>query len=322
MTEVTTEATHWEQDVMKTLAHDYIKEKRRRRRWGIFFKLLFFVWLLMVALALFPKKATIVDNRTAPHAALIDIKGTIFAKGDNRADNIAASLQQAYKDEGTKGIILRINSPGGSPVQADYIYREIIRLRHKHPQVKVYAVCVDVCASAAYYIAAATDTIYANPSSIVGSIGVLYNGFGFNNAMQKLGIERRLITAGKNKGFLDPFSASSAEQEATLKNMLQIVHQQFIESVKKGRGKRLKDNPNLFSGLFWTGLQAKQMGLIDDFGSAGSVARQVIKTNKIIDYTKKPNYFERMAKRFGSLMGHQLKTSLGITDSPIVEQAF
>ena len=202
---------------------------------------------------------------------------------------------------------MRINSPGGSPVQANYLYNEIRRLRVKYPKIKVYAVCTDLCASAAYYIASAADDIYADPASLVGSIGVIYNGFGFTGALQKLGIERRLLTAGKYKGFMDPFSPMNSVEKQKLKKILDLVHQQFIQSVRKGRGKRLLNNPDLFTGLFWTGEQAKQMGLIDAFGSPGQVVRDVIKTKHVVNYTVKQNLFTQL---MGGLSNH-LNQSIG-----------
>ena len=248
-----------------------------------------------------------------PHTALININGPIFSSSPTNADSIATSLRAAFKDKHTQGIILRINSPGGSPVQADYVFNEILRLRAKHPKIKVYAVCTDICASGAYYIAAAADDIYANPASLVGSIGVVYNGFGFVDTLQKLGIQRRLITAGAHKGFLDPFSPLKSTEKVFAQNMLNDIHNQFIESVKKGRGKRLIITAETFSGLVWPGNQAKKMGLIDGFASAGSVARDIIKNDNIVDYTVRPNYFERIAKHFGSAISSEAVKLLGLT---------
>ena len=248
-----------------------------------------------------------------PHVGLIDIKGAIMAGMAGSADNLAKSIQQAYKSKGTKAVVLRINSPGGSPVQADYMFNTINYYKKKYPKIKVYAVCVDACTSAAYYIASAADEIYANPSSIVGSIGVLYNGFGFVDGMHKLGIERRLITAGRNKNFLDPFSPVEEKQQEMLKNMLGIIHKQFEESVVEGRGSRLKVNDETFSGLFWTGVQAKSMGLIDGFASSGEVVRNIVKLDDTIDYTVKPNYLEKFAKNIGLAMSEHMMSAMGFT---------
>lgn len=307
-------------NLMEQIALEYVHEQRRKRQWGIFFKSVFALIALLSVLSLFFIGPASPDL-SKPHTALIDINGVIMDSSKASADNIAQSLHHAYKDKGTKGIILRINSPGGSPVQASYIFNEIRRQKKKHPDIKVYAVCVDVCASAAYYIAAAADDIYADPSSIVGSIGVLYNGFGFTGTMEKLGVERRLITAGKNKGFMDPFSPIKAGQKELLDNMLESVHADFINSVKEGRGKRLKQDPVIFSGLFWSGRKAKDLGLVDQFGSTGMVARDVIKEDKIIDYTMEENFFERVAKKFGAELPIHIGDKLGLrSQSPVLEQ--
>lgn len=311
--------SNWDNDVFKHLATDYIKEKKRKRRWGIFFKLAFLILFILLITLIYSNNHSD-NNANKPHAALIDIRGPIFAGNGNDADNIAKGLNLAFEDKNTKGVVLRINSPGGSPVQADYIYNEIVRLRKEHPKIKVYAVCTDSCASAAYYIAAAADDIYANPASIVGSIGVLYDGFGFTGAMQKLGVDRRLITAGKNKGFLDPFSPLKPQEEVTLRGMLDQIHLQFEEKVKEGRGNRLKNDPDLFSGLFWTGANAKKLGLIDGFGSPGYVIREVIKVKYTHNYTVKPSYFERFTKQFSTAFSNVLLSKMGIGDSAIVSQ--
>ena len=297
------------QELFAQLADDYLKENKRKRRWGIFFKILFFIWLFGFLYTVFPT-STIKENISQPHSALIDIRGTIFDKSSASADNITKGLRKAYADSGTKGIILRINSPGGSPVQASYIYNEIRRLKKLHPKIKVYAVCTDACASAAYFIAAAADEIYANPSSLVGSIGVLYDGFGFVGTLDKLGVQRRLMTAGKNKGFMDPFSPVDASQKQKLQDMLDSIHNDFQQSVITGRGKRLIQSPDIFSGLFWTGTQAKKLGLIDGFASAGKVARDFIKQEKVVDYTETPNYFERFARQFGESISGEIFTQM------------
>ncbi|MBS0357773.1 MAG: S49 family peptidase [Proteobacteria bacterium] len=301
----------WEAKLIQQLATDYLKEKKRKRRWSIFFKLAFIILFVWLVFAFYKNDQEGNEKTNKPHVALIDIFGPIEDEADT-ADNAARSLREAFKDKLTVGIILRINSPGGSPVQADYVFNEITRLRKLYPKTKVYAVCTDLCASAAYYIAAAADEIYANPASLVGSIGVLYNGFGFVDILQKVGVERRLITAGKNKGFMDPFSPLEPEQKQIMQSMLDSVHTQFEDRVMQGRGTRLKVTPEIFSGLFWTGTRAKELGLIDGFGSAGSVARDVIKNSNIIDYTVKPNVLERFANRLGTSMSSELAAQLGL----------
>jgi len=289
-----------EKETLEKLLFEQVREQKRRRRWGIFFKITYLAVLAFLLISLFTTKKIPTTDISKPHAALVDIRGAIFDSSDANADNIAKGLRRAFQDKLTKGVILRINSPGGSPVQAAYIYDEIIRLRALHPEIKIYSVCTDLCASAAYYIAAATDEIYANPNSLVGSIGVLFNGFGAVDAIKKIGVERRLYTAGKHKGFMDPFSPETSDDIQHTRHMLNQVHTEFIKSVKKGRGKRLQANPDIFSGWIWAGQEAKRLGLIDHFGSAGLIARDVIKTDNIVDYTVKPNYLEQFAKRFGA----------------------
>jgi protease-4 len=246
------------------------------------------------------------------HTALIDVEGVIAATTEASADNIVTGLRNAYKDDNTAGIILRINSPGGSPVQAGYINDEILRLREKHPDIPVYAVIADICASGGYYIAVAADRIYADKASMVGSIGVLFNGFGFVDAIDKLGVERRLVTAGEHKGFLDPFQPMKEEDRQHLENMLGNIHQQFIDVVRRGRGDKLQENDKLFSGYVWTGEQGIEMGLVDELGSSGFVAREVIKQERIKDFTYRPTYFERLADRIGNAMANTMMDSLGL----------
>ena len=280
---------------------EYIKEQRRKRRWGIFFKLFILGLLIALFLSFCTDQGDHKILRDEPHTALISLEGEIMANGPVDANKVVGALRMAMKDPGTKGVILRINSPGGSPVQSDYIYTEIMRLRHQYPNVPVYAVCTEICASGAYYIAAAAKDIYANPASMVGSIGVIMKGFGFTDAMKKVGVTQRTIIAGKYKDFMDPFAPQDPAETQLAQNMVDIVHEQFIAAVEAGRGARLqKDNPDIFSGLIWTGAQAKKLGLIDGYGSAGFVARDVIKEDKIVDYTIKPNPFERFADRIGA----------------------
>jgi protease-4 len=289
---------HWERRVIEKLATDALKEQRRARRWGIFFKLLAFAYVtfLIVMLMDFWPGA----DAAARHTALVEIEGVIESKGGASADNITGALQNAYKDKNTQGVVLRINSPGGSPVQAGIIYDEIRRLRAKYPDIPTYAVVEDVCASGGYYIAAAADKIFVDKASIVGSIGVRMDQFGFVEAIDKLGITRRSITSGENKAFLDPFLPLESKQVAHAKDMLDQIHRQFIDVVKKGRGNRLKETPELFSGLFWTGEKSIELGLADALGSLDTVARDVVKAEIIVDYTQKANLAERLAKRFGA----------------------
>ncbi|MGH8761905.1 MAG: S49 family peptidase, partial [Nitrosospira sp.] len=236
------------------------------------------------------------------HTALVELRGVISPDSVSSADNINAGLQHAFKDEKTRGVILRINSPGGSPVQAGYINDEIRRLRAEYPDIPLYAVVEDICASGGYYVAAAADKIYVDKASVIGSIGVLMNGFGFTGAMEKLGVDRRLITAGKNKGFLDPFSPPNPEQEEHAREILSDVHQQFIHVVQQGRGKRLKEAPEIFSGIVWTGQKSIDLGLADAIGSAEYVAREIIKAEHIVDYTTREGFAERFARRFGAVV--------------------
>src|SRR2546425_3369822 len=292
---------NWEREVIEKLALAALKEQRRSRRWGIFFKLLGFAYLTLLLLIALDWRAQ--DGFTAgKHTALVDIVGVIDPKGDASADRVTAALQGAFKDKNTQGVVLRINSPGGSPVQAGIIYDEIRRLRGVYPNVPMYAVVEDICASGGYYIAAAADKIYVDKASIVGSIGVIMDGWGFTGTMEKLGVERRVLVSGENKAFLDPFSPIDEKQRKHAQSMLDDIHKQFIDVVRKGRGKRLKESSDLFSGLLWTGARSVELGLSDGFGSVDFVAREVIKAEDIFDYTKKQDFTERFAKRFGAAM--------------------
>lgn len=299
--------SHWERQVLEKIALDGVVEQRRRRRWGIFFKLLGFAYLAVVLGAVFEwggGSEKLVDGHR--HTALVRLEGVISPKSDASAENILGALQSAFEDKGTVGVVLSINSPGGSPVQSGMINDEIRRLRKKHTDIPLYVVVEDVCASGGYYVAAAADNIYVDKASIVGSIGVLMDGFGFTGTMDKLGVERRLVTAGENKAFLDPFSPQSAAQKKYAQSMLDEVHQQFIAVVKQGRGKRLKDNPDLFTGLVWSGAKSVELGLADGYGTVESVARDVLKAEEIRDYTVKPNFAEKFAQKFGANMGTSL----------------
>ncbi|MFY9259298.1 MAG: S49 family peptidase [Gallionella sp.] len=295
---------NWERDVLEKLALSAVTEQRRARRWSVFFKFLFFGYfsfLLFVLLGgmeeLEKKESTLGEGK---HTALVDMQGVIAAGAAASADNLIPSLQDAFKDKNTKGVILRINSPGGSPVQAGQINDEIRRLRGKYPSIPLYVVVEDICASGGYYVAVAADKIYVDKASLIGSIGVLMDGFGFTGTMEKLGVERRLVTAGTNKGFLDPFSVTNPAQQEYAKQMLADIHQQFIDVVKKGRGTRLKETEDTFSGLIWNGQKGVEMGLADGFGSVESIARDMIKAEDIVDFTVKEGFADRLAKRFGA----------------------
>lgn len=291
-----------------------VQEQRRARRWGIFFKLLTFIYLF-VALALFSPVMDFQKQaaRSESHTALIEIRGMIADQEEASADNVVSSLRAAFEDTKTKGVILRINSPGGSPVQSSYIYNEVRRLRGEHPDIKVYAVITDLGASGAYYIASSADQIYADKSSLVGSIGVTASGFGFVGVMEKLGVDRRIYTSGQHKAFLDPFQPQKEDETAFWQNVLDTTHRQFIDSVKQGRGERLKveGHPELFSGLIWSGEQALELGLIDAYGNASQVARDVIGEKQIVDYTVQDNPFDRFAKRIGASVAENLAVWMG-----------
>ena len=288
----------WERRTLEKLVFASLEEQKARRRWGILFKVLGFAYLLVVLVALVDWGSE--TSHQERHTALIDLNGIIQAKGSANAERMIESLQSAFKEKNVAGVVLRINSPGGSPVQAGLINDEIRRLRTKHPDTPLYAVVEDVCASGGYFVAVAADRIFVNKASIVGSIGVLMDGFGFTGTMEKLGVDRRLLTAGDNKGFLDPFSPLNSRQTEHAQMMLNDIHQQFIDVVKAGRGDRLRETPDMFSGLMWTGDQSVKLGLADDFGSVDSVAREVIKAEKVLDYTVKENIAERFAKRLGA----------------------
>lgn len=316
---------NWERDLLNRLAFATLNEQRRARRWRIFFMLLLFIYLFIIYwVTLNPDWYQSILNEdfdTASgnkHTALVEVDGVIAADTEANADTVVSGLRQAFKDKNTAGVILRINSPGGSPVQAGYINDEIRRLRTENPDIPIYAVATDLCASGGYYIAAAADEIYADKATVIGSIGVLMNGFGFVEAMEKLGIERRLLTAGEHKGFLDPFSPMKEKDIKHIKSVLNDIHEQFIKQVKLGREKSLKEagklellnNPELFSGLVWTGEQAMELGLVDALGSSSYVAREIIQAEKIKDFTLKPTYLDRFAERLGAAMARTLSQYL------------
>ena len=294
-------AAGWERATLEKLAFASLEEQKSSRRWKTFVRLAwlgFFitlVWLVM-------HRGSAPNSVTSPHTAVVEIRGEISEGSDASAEFVNSALRAAFEDEGARAVVLLINSPGGSPVQAGIINDEIARLKKKHNK-PVYAVVEESCASAAYYIAVAADQIYVDKASIVGSIGVLMDGFGFTGLMDKLGIERRLMTAGENKGFLDPFSAQTKTQRAHAQAMLDQIHQQFIGVVRKGRGDRLKETPELFSGLFWNGQRAVELGLADGLGSLDYVARDIVKAEDLVDYTQRDNVAERLVKRFGASVG-------------------
>ena len=302
----------WERRIIEKLALESLAEQKRRRRWGIFFKILGFAYLtfLIVALGDWGDTAEKLGDGKR-HTALIQLNGVIKSTGEASAEKITEALQAAFKDSGTQGVVLRINSPGGSPVQSGIINDEIRRLRSKHPEIPLYAVVEDVCASGGYYVAAAADKIFVDKASIVGSIGVLMDGFGFTGTMDKLGVERRLLTAGENKGFLDPFSPQDAQHREHAQILLDDIHKQFIDVVRKGRGKRLKESPELFTGLMWTGAKSIELGLADELGSIEYVAREVIKAEDIRDYTMRASLTERFARQFGTDVAESIMNAVG-----------
>lgn len=292
----------WEREIVEKLAFAAINEQRRTRRWGIFFKSILFLYLLAVfGMLMYPKIKS--DVGGIGHTAVIDVVGVIAEDQSANADSIIQSLRDAVKDKHTKGIILHANSPGGSPVQSSYVYEEIKAIKKEHPALPIYAVVSDICASGCYFIASATDKIFVNPSSLIGSIGVIMDGFGFVDVMQKLGVERRLITAGAHKAMLDPFSASRADEKQFMQGLIDQVHQQFIAAVKGGRGDRLKETPDTFSGLVWTGEESIKSGIADAVGTQDSVAKS-IGAEKLVDFTEQGRLMDRLAGKLGASFGH------------------
>jgi protease-4 len=309
----------WSRNIVEKLATDALKERRRTRRWGIFFKLLTFAYLAVLLVLLVPSKWSEGTMGSAePHTALVKLDGLIAPGEKASADKVVTGLRDAFEDENTEAVILRINSPGGSPVQSSYMHKEIIRLREKHPDIPLYAVVSDVCASGGYYVASAADAIYVNESSLIGSIGVLVNGFGFVDAMEELGVERRLITAGQHKGILDPFSPLDSFDEAHVEKLVAELHQTFIDAVKTGRGDKLKGTDEvLFSGLFWNGIEGIELGLADGIGSSSFVAREVVGAEEIVDFTSSEDPLLRLVDRLGASIGRTLARSVGI-DWPVL----
>jgi protease IV len=292
---------NWERHTLEKLAFASLTEQKLARRWRVFVRLSWLAFAIVIAWLTLSKSAPGTD-KSLPHTAVIEIKGEIASGGEVSAEMVVESMRAALDDDGAQAVVLLINSPGGSPVQAGIINDEIIRLKAKHKK-PIYAVVEETCASAAYYIAAGADKIFVDKASIVGSIGVLMDGFGFTGLMDKVGVERRLLTAGDNKGFLDPYSPQTDKQREFAQTMLNQIHKQFIDVVKAGRGDRLKETPEIFSGLFWTGQQAVEMGLADQLGNLDYVAREVVKAEDVINYTRRENVAERLAKRFGAAIG-------------------
>ena len=302
---------------LKDIAMEGIKEQRRARRWGIFFKLFFVVYALVALLAILGTGASKEKLNTASEVtAVVDFNGVIMDGGEINAETILPSLKEAFENEKTKGILLRINSPGGSPVQAGIINDEIRRLKALHKDIPVYAVVSDICASGGYYIAVAADKIYADKASIVGSIGVRMDNFGVVGLMEKLGVQRRLYTAGANKGMLDPFLPENPAQVQHVQTMLNATHQQFIDVVKQGRGERLQNNPDIFSGLFWTGEEALKLGLIDALGSDTYVAREIIKAEDMVNFTSEKDIFERLSEKVETSVSATLRSWVVETSAP------
>ncbi len=294
----------WEREVIEKLALAAVTEQTRARRWGIFFKSLMFLYLIaLFAVAMYPKISQDFGVDSKDHTAVIDVVGMIAEGKEANADSIIESLRNAVKNEHTKGIILHANSPGGSPVQSSYVYEEIRKIKKEHPSLPVYAVVSDICASGCYFIVSASDKIFVNPSSLVGSIGVLMDGFGFVDVMQKLGVERRLFTAGAHKAMLDPFSPSKEDETYYVQSLLNQVHQQFIGAVKAGRGDRLKENPELFSGLVWTGEEGVKLGIVDAVGNQDYVAKELIGAETLVDFSRQEHLLDKIAGKLGASFG-------------------
>jgi len=298
---------NWERDVIEKLALAAVTEQTRARRWSVFFKSLMFVYLIaLFVVAMYPKLKQDMGVDGKGHTAVIDVVGVIAENKDATAENIIESLRNAVKDKNTKGIILHANSPGGSPVQSSYVYDEIRKIKKDHPDLPIYAVVSDICASGCYYIASASDKIFVNQASLVGSIGVLMDGFGFVDIMEKMGVERRLLTAGAHKAMLDPFSPPKEEETRYMQGLLDQVHQQFIGAVKAGRGDRLKETPEMFSGLVWTGEEGVKLGIADAFGSDDYVAREIIGAEELVDFTREERLLDRLAGKLGATFGQAI----------------
>ena len=301
----------WERSLLEKVALAAVKEQTTARRWGIFFKSLFFIYMFAIlGINVYPKIKSNLGGDDKYHTAVIDISGAIAEDKEANAADIIDSLRDAVKDDQTKGIILHANSPGGSPVQSNYVYEEIRNIKKAHPELPIYAVVSDICASGCYYIASASDKIFVNPSSLIGSIGVIMDGFGFVDVMQKLGVERRLLTAGAHKAMLDPFSPPKADETQFMQSLINQVHQQFISAVKNGRGDRLKETPDMFSGLVWTGEESIKLGISDAYGNDDAVAKNIIGAEKLLNFTQQKSFLDKMSGKFGASFGHALGSLL------------
>ncbi len=301
----------WEKEVIEKIALAAVTEQRRARRWGVFFKSLLFIYLFsLLLIGLYPRFEKGLGDSSNSHTAVIDISGLIAENQDASANAIIKGIRKAVEDKGTKGIILHMNTPGGTPVQADYVYEEIKRTKEKNPELPIYAVVSDICASGCYYIAAAADEIYVSQASIIGSIGVLMESFGFVDMMQKLGVERRLLIAGSHKAILDPFSPANPEEIQHMQVLLDQVHQQFIEAVREGRGDRLKETPDMFSGLVWTGADSLKLGLADGLGNDDYVAREIIGEKNLVNFTYQERFIDRLAGKLGTSFGQAIGSQI------------
>lgn len=306
---MSTNDTNWEKTALENLLNENVKERQSNRRWRTFWRLIVLgltILAIYTYFAPFKKGASVLSN----HTALIKLDGEISSGTTANAADVITALQAAFESPEVGGVILKINSPGGSPVQSGMIYDEMLRLRKANPEKHLYVVVEDICASGGYYIAAAGEKIFVDKASLVGSIGVIMSGFGFTSLMDKVGVERRVQTAGENKAMLDPFMKQNPKSTQSIQVMLDEIHQQFIKAVKDGRGTRLKESPDMFSGMVWNGSKAVELGLADDFGTVDSVARDVIKLSDIVDYTQTENVAERLAKRFGATIGQTLVSAL------------
>lgn len=306
----------WERETLEKVLLASIEEQRRARRWGIFFKSLLAVYL---AVALWLAARPLLDRGHRDgkdHTAIVDVVGMIAPGQPASAENIIEGLRDAAEDKGTKGIILRMNTPGGSPVQSAYVWDEIRRLKKAKPDLPIHAVIADMAASGGYYIASAADRIYVNEASIVGSIGVIMGSFGFVETMNKLGVERRVMTAGDHKALLDPFAPVDPVAKRHLQGVLGSIHQQFINAVKQGRGERLKETPDMFSGLIWTGSEGIKLGLVDELGDVRYVAEKVIGVKRMVNFTPEENLLDRISHRFGTAVGQSLWSMAGVSLEP------
>ncbi len=304
---------NWARTVLEKVALEQIREPRRARRWGIFFKSLFFLYLLVVVGLMLPDQLSDTGLDKDGHTAIIEVKGVISDDTEASADNVISGMRDAFEDSNTKAVILRINSPGGSPVQSAYIHDEINRLTKKYEEIPLYAVVTDMCASGGYYIASAAEQIYVDKSSIVGSIGVLMDGYGFVDTIEKLGVERRLMTAGEHKGVLDPFSPVNDYEQKHVQSIMDNLHKHFIDAVKDGRGSRLKDDNEIFSGLFWSGEESIELGLADALGSSSYVAREIVGVETLKDFTKREDVFEKFAERLGASISNTFVKAAGLS---------